>query len=274
VTQTSLRKIAEGREAEIFLSEDGSVLRLLRNPNGQRQIEWEAAAMRAAADAGVRVPAVREITTVDGRPGLVMERIDGIDMLAVVGKQPWLVFSIGAQSGRIHAEMHEVRAPEGIPALKDVFRRRITRSGRVPPELIDCALSALDSLPDGDRLCHGDFHPGNIMRTAGEPVIIDWTNASRGDPTADYVRTNLMIRMGGIPPGVSPVIKYGSIVARGLMRSSYVRAYRRVRSIDEALADRWEVAVAANRLADGIEDERAKLVARLEAAFGKTEGQA
>ena len=68
----SLVKIAEGREAEIFAWQDGSVLRLLRNPNAQRQVDWEAAAMRAAADAGVRVPAVRELTTVDGRPGLVM----------------------------------------------------------------------------------------------------------------------------------------------------------------------------------------------------------
>lgn len=266
MTQTELRRIAEGREAEIFAWEDGTVLRLLRSPNAAAQIEWEASAMRAAASAGVRVPAVREIVTYDGRPGLIMERIEGVDMLAVVGKEPWQVFSIGALSGRIHAHMHEVRAPEGIPALKDVFRRRITQSGRVPPELINFALSALDALPDGDRLCHGDFHPGNIMRTDGEPVIIDWTNASRGDPTADYARTNLMIHMGGIPPGVSPVIKYGSIVARGLMRSSYVRAYRRVRSIDEALADRWEIAVAANRLADGIEDERAKLIALLEVA--------
>ena len=38
-----LRKIAEGREAEIFAWEDGTVLRLLRNPDGQRQLEWEVA---------------------------------------------------------------------------------------------------------------------------------------------------------------------------------------------------------------------------------------
>jgi hypothetical protein len=66
------------------------------------------------------------------------------------------------------------------------------------------------------------------------------------------------------------VIRYGAIVARGLMRTSYVRAYQRLRPIDNALAARWEVPVAANRLADGIEDERPKLLRLLEAARAKT----
>ena len=260
-----LHKIAEGREAEIFAWENGAALRLLRNTQAQRQVEWEAQAMRAAAAAGVRVPAVHSTTTVDGRPGLIMERIDGIDMLAIVGKQPWQVFSVGALSGQIHARLHGVRAPDGIPSLKDVLRGRIQHSGRVPGHLIEFALAELDELPDGDRLCHGDFHPGNIMQANGEHVLIDWTNAARGDPTADYMRTDMMIRIGGIPPGQPIVIRYGAIVARGLMRGSYARAYRRLRPIDRALAARWEIAVAAARLADGIEDERAKLLRLLEA---------
>lgn len=260
------RKITEGREAEIFAWGDDAVLRLLRNPNAQPQIEWEAAAMRAAADAGVRVPAVIEVTTVDGRPGLVMERIDGIDMLAVVGKQPWQVFSIGATSGRIQAELHNVLAPEQIPPMHAVMRGRIERLRVIPDDLKAFALSTLDGLPEGDKLCHGDFHPGNIMRTAGEPVIIDWTNVTRGDATADYVRTRLMIRIGDIPPGQPFVIRYGAKVARGLMLSSYNRAYRRARPIDDQLAKRWEVAVAATRIGDGIEPEIPKLIAMLEKA--------
>jgi aminoglycoside phosphotransferase (APT) family kinase protein len=269
-----LRKIAEGREAEIFAWQDGTVLRLLRNPNGQRQLEWEAAAMRAAAGAGVRVPAVREITTVDGRPGLVMERIEGVDMLLLVGKQPWLVFSVGAQSGRIQAGLHEVRAPEEIPPLRVALRGRIERAEPLPEALARFALSVLDELPDGDRICHGDLHPGNIMRTASEPVLIDWTNVTRGDPAADFARTNLMIRLGDVPPGSPLVIRYGAIVARGLMRSSYVRAYRRARPLDMALAARWEIPVMAARMAEGIESENPKLIRLLEKRRKTAEGQA
>jgi aminoglycoside phosphotransferase (APT) family kinase protein len=266
MTAERLRKIAEGREAEIFAWDDGSVLRLLRNPNAREQIEWEAAAMRAASGAGVRVPEVIKITTVDGRPGMIMERIEGVDMLAVVGKAPWRVFSVGAISGRIQAELHSAVAPEQIPPMHAVMRERIQRQSVLSEELTSFALVTLADLPEGDKLCHGDFHPGNIMRTSGEPVILDWTNVTRGDSTADYVRTQLMIRMGDIPPGQPLVIRYGAKVARGLMLSSHRRAYLKARPIDEALAKRWEIAVAAARTAEGIESENPKLVALLEKA--------
>jgi len=203
-----------------------------------------------------------------------MERIAGVDMLLLVGKKPWLVFSVGARSGRIQAGLHEVRAPESIPPLRATLRGRIERPGLMPAPLAAFALSVLDTLPDGDRICHGDLHPGNIMDTGTEAVLIDWTNVTRGDPTADFVRTNLMIRMGDIPPGQPLVIRYGAVVARGLMRQSYLRAYRHARPLDMALAARWEIPVAAARLADGIEPERPKLTKLLEAARARAEGQA
>ena len=264
-TQTR-RKLAEGREAEIFEWEDGSVLRLLRNPNARAQVEWEAAAMRAAASAGVRVPAVIKTTAVDGRPGLIIERIEGIDMLAVVGKQPWHVFKIGALTGRIQAALHEVKAPQEIEPLNGQLRRRIEHLGGLPGELKQFALSTLADLPQGDRICHGDLHPGNIMGMGDEPVLIDWTNVTAGDPMADYVRTHLMMRIGDIPPGQPFVIRYGALVARGLMVSSYARAYRRARPIDQDAASRWEIPVAAARIGDGIHPEQPKLIALLKKA--------
>lgn len=265
-----LRKISEGREAEIFAYGEGAVLRLLRNPNAHQQIEWEAAAMRAASGAGVRVPAVIEVTTVEGRPGLVMERIEGLDMLAIVGKQPWQVFAISTTAGRIQAELNSVTAPASLPSLRDVLRQRIGRQGAITPDGKSFAFSTLDALPDGDMICHGDLHPGNIMRTNAEPVIIDWTNVTCGDPTADYVRTQLMIRIGDIPPGQPWVIRYGAKIARGFMLSAHDRAYRKVRPVDDALAKRWEFVVAAARIADGIESETPKLLALLEKARQQT----
>ena len=262
---SSLRKIAEGREAEIFAWEDGTVLRLLRNPDGRRQLEWEAAAMRAAA-AGVRVPTVHGLETVDGRPGLVMERIDGVDLLTIVGKKPWTVWEAGRVSGRLHAQLHNVVAPDTIPELRPILRQRIEQSPLVPPQIAKHALSVLDTLPDGDRICHGDFHPGNVIANGDQLVVIDWTNVRRGDPTADFARTDLMIRIGDVPPGSAIVVRVGAVFARGLMRRAYLRAYGRLRPIDRELAARWFYPVAANRLTEEIEPERAKLLKLLREA--------
>src|SRR4051794_29988965 len=59
-----LKRIAEGREAEIFAWEPGKVLRRLRTDGGHARLETEARAMRIARDAGVPVPAVYDVVTV------------------------------------------------------------------------------------------------------------------------------------------------------------------------------------------------------------------
>lgn len=46
-----------------------------------------------------------------------------------------------------------------------------------------------------------DFHPDNVLLAARGPVIIDWPDATRGQPLADVARTSLLLRLGGLPPG-------------------------------------------------------------------------
>lgn len=264
-TIAGLEKIAEGREAEIFAWEDGQVLRLLRQPDAMRQLEWESIAMRAAASAGVSVPAVFGTTTVEGRPGLIMERIDGPDMLTLIAKQPQLLPKAARIFGELLAQLHETVAPETIPELRPRMEQRIGSSDRVPKHLAEFAVSTLQELPDGDRICHGDLHPANVLWVDGErQVIIDWTGVSRGDATADFVRTDLMIRLGDPPPGAMIMIRLLTLVARGYLRRQYTKEYKKHRSLDGDLVSRWEIPVVANRLVDGIEPEREKLLRILE----------
>ncbi|MCA1846342.1 MAG: aminoglycoside phosphotransferase, partial [Actinobacteria bacterium] len=65
------RLLGQGREAEIFEWEPGTVLRLLRDPSARERAEHQAAAIRAASGSGAPVAGVRDLIEVDGRPGLV-----------------------------------------------------------------------------------------------------------------------------------------------------------------------------------------------------------
>ncbi len=264
MTEAKLEKIAEGREAEIFAWEGGSVLRLMRSPDARGAVDHQARAMKAAAAAGVDVPEVRGVQDHAGRPGLVMERIDGPDMLTLVGKKPWLLFPGGRIFGRLHAQMHETVAPTELPELREAMRARIVRSKRVPDHLKTFALAELETLPDGDKQLHGDFHPANIIWTDARQAVIDWTGVSRGDPAADYARTMLMMRMADPPPGSPLPLRLLTLIGRSQMTRSYKRAYRAARPVDDALVARWDVPVMANRLEDGIEEEQAKIVRLLE----------
>ncbi len=134
----------------------------------------------------------------------------------------------------------------------------------MPEHLARFALDSLDGLLDGDSLCHGDLTPANILMAGETPVVIDWTAATRGDPTADYVRTWLTLRVGEVPPGTAAMLRLLALVGRRLLMSSYARSYRRLRPLDTHLVSRWEVPIAAGRLADGIESEEPTLVRLLE----------
>jgi aminoglycoside phosphotransferase (APT) family kinase protein len=264
-------KLGEGREAEVFACGDGKVLRLMRNPDHGWRLDREAAAITAATAAGAPVPAAYERVVVDGRPGLVMERVEGPDLLTMLSAQPWRVVQVGRMLGEIHARLHSVSAPGGLARLSDQTRERIesgTQLGLSPPldeHLVRSATSTLDGLGDGDALCHGDFNPANVLLGRSGPSVIDWVSASAGDRHGDVARTRLLLSIGEPPPGTSPIINALDRVGRPLLLASYMRAYARVLALDRARLERWEVVRAAERLAfEYIPQEERALRALLE----------
>jgi aminoglycoside phosphotransferase (APT) family kinase protein len=257
-------RVGEGREADVFAWDPGTVLRLLRRSSDPARVEREAAAMRAAANGGVDVPNVYGTTMVEGRAGLIMDRIDGPDLITLMGKRPWAVPRVARIVGRAQARMHDVVAPDDLPSLRDLVRTKIAAAADLPAELADFALKKLDALPDGDRLCHGDFHPGNVLLGRGGPAVIDWTDASRGDPAADLARTRLLLRQGAIPEHMPALIRGLHAFGRGAFFRLYLRAYSRARSIDDDLVDRWEIVRLADRVMEGIDAEQPVLLDQLE----------
>ena len=256
--------IGEGREAEIFAWDDDTVLRLPRPSSWWSQVEQEAEAMRAAAAGGVPVPRVAGTTTHEGRVGLIMERVDGPDLITLMGKRPWSIPRAARMVGRGQAAMHEVVAPSDLRRVRDVSRLKIETADELPAALAEFALATLDTLPDGDRLCHGDFHPGNVLLGSHGPAVIDWTAVGRGDPAADLARTRLLLRQGAVQDYMPALIRHIHAYGRGAFYRLYLRAYRRARPIDGELVDRWEIVRAADRVREGIEDEQPALLELLE----------
>jgi aminoglycoside phosphotransferase (APT) family kinase protein len=134
------------------------------------------------------------------------------------------------------------------------------------------ALRVLDGLPDGDRLCHGDFHPGNVLVAADRVSVIDWANAARGVPEADHARTLLLLRWADPLPG-TPLVSRGLMAAgRSVFAHGYTRTYGGALQRPLQLVDSWLTAHAAARLAEGIEVEQPTLIGLLDRARRKARG--
>jgi len=155
-----------------------------------------------------------------------------------------------------------VAAPADLPALRDEVRNRLG-SELVPADLRDSALARLEDLPDGAQLCHGDFHPGNLLSAGDGYAVIDWTLGARGHPAADVARTRLLIAQAGIPADAPRAVRWLARLGRRILLAAYLRGYSRERSLDVTLVKSWGPVLATLRLADDIPEERAGLLAEL-----------
>ena len=145
---------------------------------------------------GYPVPRVDELS--DDGTELVMERIDGPTMVAAIGAAPWTVRRHGHALAELHVALHELTAP---PAM------------RASPVGL------------GDRVVHLDLHPLNVLVGPKGPVVIDWSNASRGDPAADVCVAWALMASGTIPGGTlrARVLSLGRTALVGAFLSGFDR---------------------------------------------------
>lgn len=235
--------LVRGNTAEIRALDDGRVCKLYHDADATESARYEARATRSANEVGLPVPAVDGVVTIDGRPGVVLERLEGRTLLADLESRPWTLTTSARILADLHARVHRSRTPD-LPALRPRLRERIERAPGVPAAVRERALAVLDSLPDDDRLLHGDFHPGNVLLGERGPIVIDWLDASAGPPGADVARTVLLLRFADDGPHVR--------VLGALLSRLYLLAYRRERPVSQSLVRRWELPVAVARLTEDV----------------------
>jgi len=262
--------IAVGRTAEVYPFEDGKVLKLFFPTIPQAWIDKEVKTGRYIQDAGLPVPKVYETVQRDGREGIVYERIEGPSLLNELGTKPWRAGRYARLLAGLHVQVHGVAAPPGLETQHEWATGGIPESDKLPEDVRDRILQLLDSMPAGDRLCHGDFHPGNIIATQRGPVIIDWMTASRGTGGGDVARTAVILEAAQAPEG-TPMRWLLEWIRKSFLRT-YLKTYFRLRPVDGHQFSAWRAIMAANFLADvSLSEEEAQLKTLVEDAIKSVE---
>jgi aminoglycoside phosphotransferase (APT) family kinase protein len=171
----------------------------------------EARVMEYVRSCGYPVPSVEELS--DDGLDMVMERVDGADMVATMTRRPWTIAHQGRVLADLHQRLHDLPAPAWLPDAP---------VGR------------------GDRLIHLDLHPLNVILSPKGPIVIDWTNARRGDPAVDVALTWVLVAAGEAP--TSRVI--GAILgrARSLLLKNFLEPFD-LNAVNGSLRDvvAWKV---------------------------------
>src|SRR3984893_16821118 len=230
------RSLATGNTAEIF--EWGSrVMQLYKSPEAKPKAFREAAISAAVEALGLPAPKVWNVHDVGGRWGLVFDRVTqksfAEQMLGKMNDVPRYLECMVQLQIRIHSHQAiqftglKVSLAANIAVILPLDKLR-------KQELLD----TLVDMPDGDRLCHGDFHPMNILGETSHPVIIDWLDARRGDPAADVCRSYLLLMLHAAE--IAP---------------AYLDPYCRISGMARQRVFDWLPYVAAAKLAEDVPGE-------------------
>jgi hypothetical protein len=171
--------------------------------------------------------------------------------------RPWMLLKYAGSLAELQVQINQ-KSINGLPSYKDRLKYDIRNTHYLSPSLRGKVLELLEALPDGQNVCHGDFHPGNIILAQAGPIIIDWMTACSGSLWTDVARTRLLLSIGAKRAGkqVSPVIR----MAIKLYHQRYLNRYRALIPDTGDELNRWYPVIAAARLNEEIAPEREALI--------------
>ena len=224
------------------------VLRLNRADVDPARARFEATVHRTMAVLGYPCPPVLLVGEAgDGLGGafLVMPRVPGRVMLDGLWgpglvRLPEMLASLQL---RLHAldpdPLRRALSEAGFDPAGLTVQRDLDAAARdVERARLDGLRPVLDWLtrhrpaePAAQVVCHGDFHPLNILVEAGRPQgVIDWVNVRFTDPAYDVGATTAILTNG--PLDLPAGLRTAAAVGRRLLVAAYRRTYLRERPLE------------------------------------------
>ena len=186
----ALVKIGMGSSAEVFKANDTEAFKLYYPGYNLVSVVREYENTSFVRGVYEKAPWVKKPGQQAARISLPVELIDGQVLAKLLVSRD--ANELGLSLGISHRDLH-VRPSEGLPLSSRVFDSLIRDSPGISERKRKVYLSFLKGRRD-DRLCHGCFHPGNILQTSSGWRMINWKYAFSGDPLADVAATVYCLR--------------------------------------------------------------------------------
>jgi aminoglycoside phosphotransferase (APT) family kinase protein len=176
------KKIGEGAFSEAYVWAPGQVVKLFKAGVSHQLGRHEVRMIRAVLAAGLPVPEVFGEVTLNGRFGIVLQRLDGPTLLQLTRTGAVTFDQAGAIVAALAMSIHKTPPPPEVLSMREYMEDQLGHDdGKLIPKHIATEILALiDRLPPGDGLCHTDLSPGNVIMTAEGPKLVDWAGAKRG----------------------------------------------------------------------------------------------
>ncbi len=215
---------------EMYRTEEGFV-KVFGSEYTKAGILNEALNQARVEETDLNIPRIKAIEVVDGKWSIVMDFVEGSTLNELMLQHPEKEDEYLALFVDLQRTVLSKRVPM-LNKLKDKMQGRISLANLDASTRYELH-TRLDSLPKHYNLCHGDFHPGNVIISKdGTPYIIDWAHATQGNASADVARTYLMFYLEG----------------KQELAEKYLKLYCLKSDTAKQYVQKWIPIVAASRL--------------------------
>ena len=188
---------------------------------------------------GLNIPKIKAVTMIDGKWAIVSEYIKGKTLDRLMAENPDKKHEYMEMFVDLQIKVQSCTCPL-LPKLKDKMSREISQADLDATTRYDLH-TRLEGMPKHNKLCHGDFNPGNIIITDdGTPYILDWSHATQGNASADVARTYLLFWLNGDIDGAE----------------EYLDLFCAKSGTDKQYVQKWMPIVAASQSVKGNAKER------------------
>ena len=190
-------------------------------------------------ETGLNIPKILEVTMIDGKWAIVSEYIKGKTLTQLIKEDPDNKEAYIEKLVDLQMEVHTKTCPL-LNKLKDKMSRKIAQTDFDATTRYDLH-TRLESMPKHAKVCHGDFHPSNVIVTEdGTAYILDWSHATQGNASADVARTYLLFWLNGDIEGAE----------------FYLNTFCKKSDTAKQYVQKWMPIVAASQSVKGNEKER------------------
>lgn len=252
--------LSQGNTSEIYEWEPGKILKLYREGLPDRLCLEEFSITKNVYERLRISPEPFETVRIDGRAGAVYEQIRGETMIKSIASKPWTYKKYAGMLAQCHARI-QIPVNFKLTTVKEKLKKDIEATKLLSDAEKRQIHRYIASLPDGNSLCHFDFHPGNVMVSGAQCRVIDWMTACIGDPLSDAARTVLLLSFAEIPKAPFWVNALAKTVQKKICKA-YLSEYLKLTGAEFADIQKWVLPLAAARLREWISEKEAQKLVR------------
>jgi len=249
-----LKLLAEGRTAQVFDWKDNTVLKLFFDWFPEEFIDLEYDRNIAIRDFPISAPKVLERVEIDGRQGIIFEKLLGDTLLKSIREERSNFEKYGKIMSNLHFQIHQIKTTK-ILSIQNFLKFFIANTSELSLRQKMHLFSYIDTLETDNKLCHYDFHPDQIMLTKDGPYLIDWVSAVSGPPSADVARTYLLFIASEYSGSEFDFKDLKKFYVNPLF-DAYFKDYTKLNpDITKEKVYSWLLPLAAGRIGEGIESQ-------------------